>query len=58
MVGAVAVLTYSFLVTHVIAQVLDRIMGLRVADELEHAGLDATVHADQGYELGDVSVGS
>ena len=57
-VGAVAVLTYSFVVTYVIAQVLDRLMGLRVADELEHAGLDATVHAEQGYELGDMSVGS
>jgi Amt family ammonium transporter len=57
-VGAVAVLAYSFLVTYVIAQALDRIMGLRVADELEHAGLDATVHAEQGYELGDMSIGS
>ena len=57
-VGAIAVLAYSFVVTYVIAQVLDRIMGLRVADEFEHAGLDATVHAEQGYELGDMSVGS
>ena len=57
-VGALAVLAYSFIVTYVIAQALDRIMGLRVADEFEHAGLDATVHAEQGYELGDMSVGS
>ncbi|PKH42856.1 ammonium transporter, Amt family [Nocardioides alpinus] len=56
-VGALAVLAYSFIVTYVIAQALDRIMGLRVADEFEHAGLDATVHAEQGYELGDMSVG-
>ena len=56
-VGALAVLAYSFVVTYVIAQVLDRLMGLRVADEHEHAGLDATVHAEQGYELGDMSVG-
>ena len=56
-VGALAVLAYSFVVTYAIAQVLDRLMGLRVADELEHAGLDATVHAEQGYELGDMSVG-
>ena len=57
-IGAVAVLVYSFVVTYVIAQALDRIMGLRVADEFEHAGLDATVHAEQGYELGDMTVGS
>ena len=57
-VGAFAVLAYSFIVTYVIAQVLERIMGLRVAEEFEHAGLDATVHAEQGYELGDMSVGS
>ena len=57
-IGAVAVLVYSFVITYVIAQALDRIMGLRVADELEHAGLDATVHAEQGYELGDMTVGS
>jgi len=57
-VGAVAVMTYSFVVTYVIALALDRIMGLRVADDFEHAGLDATVHAEQGYELGDMSVGS
>ena len=57
-VGALAVLAYSFVVTYVIAQGLDRIMGLRVADDFEEAGLDATVHAEQGYELGGMSVGS
>ena len=50
--------SYSFVITYGIALVLDRLMGLRVADELEHAGLDATVHAEQGYELGGMSVGS
>ena len=51
-VGAVAVLVYSFVVTAAIAIALDRLMGLRVDDEHEDAGLDATVHAEQGYELG------
>ena len=56
-VGALAVLVFSFVVTYVIARVLDSVMGLRVADDFEHAGLDATVHAEQGYELGDMAVG-
>ena len=51
-VGAVAVLVYSFVVTAAIAIALDRLMGLRVDDEDEDAGLDASVHAEQGYELG------
>jgi len=51
-VGAVAVLVYSFVVTIAIAVSLDRLMGLRVDDELEDAGLDASVHAEQGYQLG------
>ena len=29
-----------------------------VADEFEDAGLDATVHAEQGYEFGDMTIGS
>jgi Amt family ammonium transporter len=56
-VGAVAVLVFSFVATWVIATVLDRAMGLRVHEDLEEAGLDATVHAEQGYELGGMSVG-
>ena len=51
-VGAVAVLVYSFVVTGAIAIALDGLMGLRVDDEDEDAGLDASVHAEQGYELG------
>jgi Amt family ammonium transporter len=57
-VGAAAVLAYSFGATYVIALVLDLVMGLRVDEEHEDAGLDATVHAEQGYELGGTSVGA
>jgi Amt family ammonium transporter len=50
-VGAVAVLVFSFVVTWVIAKVLDSVVGLRVEDDVEFAGLDARVHAEQGYDL-------
>ncbi|KRF01269.1 ammonia channel protein [Nocardioides sp. Soil777] len=51
-VGALAVLVFSFVVTFAIAKVLDSVMGLRVVEEHEVAGIDAAVHAEQSYELG------
>lgn len=56
-VGALAVLAYSFIVTLAIGFVLDRIMGLRVSDEDEIAGIDSAEHAEQGYDLGVFSGG-
>ena len=50
-VAAVAVLVYSFVVT-IIAVSLDKTMGLRLHPDHEEAGLDASVHAEQGYQLG------
>lgn len=51
-VGALAVLVFSYVVTFAIAKVLDSVMGLRVVEEHEVAGIDAAVHAEQSYELG------
>ena len=39
----------SFVVTWVLAKVLDRTIGLRVADETERTGLDQTLHAESAY---------
>jgi len=55
--GVLAVAVYSFVVTWIIAKVLDKIMGLRVDEETESVGLDQAVHAESGYELGAVSGG-
>ena len=48
-IAMVSVLTFSFIVTYVIATVLDRTMGLRVSDEEEQGGLDLTEHAETAY---------
>ncbi|WP_460744261.1 ammonium transporter [Mariniluteicoccus endophyticus] len=50
-IGALAVLAYSFVVSLVLARVLDRVMGLRVAPEIERAGIDLGEHAEAAYDL-------
>ncbi|WP_432536165.1 ammonium transporter [Kineococcus arenarius] len=46
-----AVLAYSFVVTLLIALVLDKTMGLRLPAEAEEAGVDLSVHAETAYDL-------
>ncbi len=41
---------FSFVATWIILKVLDKIMGLRVSDERETSGLDATEHGEIAYE--------
>jgi Amt family ammonium transporter len=50
-VGAVAVLAFSFVVTIVIGLLLQRTIGFRIAEEDEVAGIDLVVHAESGYDL-------
>jgi Amt family ammonium transporter len=50
-IGAVAVLGFSFVTTCLIAFSLDRILGLRVSEDHEEAGVDVSLHAEQGYAL-------
>ncbi|NLT29935.1 MAG: ammonium transporter [Propionibacterium sp.] len=50
-VGAVAVLVFSFVVSLILAKVLDLVMGLRVDADAERAGIDLTEHAEAGYDL-------
>jgi Amt family ammonium transporter len=50
---AVAVtLVLGFVVTTVILKILDAVMGLRVSDEDEMAGLDLSQHSETAYSLG------
>ena len=42
---------YAFVVTYVLATVLDKTMGLRVSDEQEIIGLDKELHGEVGYNL-------
>ncbi|SDB86060.1 ammonium transporter [Raineyella antarctica] len=50
-VGSFAVLVYSFVVALVIALAIKATMGLRVSDDIERAGLDIAIHAEQAYDL-------
>ena len=51
LVGALAVLAYSFLVSLAIAVALSRTIGLRVEEDDETTGVDTSLHAEQGYDL-------
>ncbi len=42
---------YSFVVSLIIAKVLDKTMGLRVEDKVEIGGLDTNLHKESGYRL-------
>lgn len=56
--GALVVLVYSFVVTYILAKVLDMIMGLRVAPEVEQSGIDVVEHAESAYDLSQVGYSS
>ena len=56
--GAVAVLVYSFVVSYLLAQVLKRTIGLRVAPGAENSGVDLDQHAEVGYDLSKVQYSS
>ena len=53
-----AVVVYSFVVTYILAQIIDKTMGLRVSEEDEEAGLDLSQHAETAYESATFSDGS
>lgn len=50
-VGAFAVLGFSFVVSLVLAKILDLTMGLRIPADAEAEGIDTRVHAESGYDL-------
>ena len=51
LLAIVVVGVYSFVLTVVIAKIIDKIIGLRVADEHEIQGLDVNLHEESGYRL-------
>lgn len=44
---AIVVVIYAFVVTYVIAKVIDMVMGLRVREEEEYLGLDIAAHGER-----------
>jgi Amt family ammonium transporter len=57
-VGALAVLAFSFAVTLVIGTVIQKTMGFRLTEEGEIAGIDTVVHAESGYDFTSLGGGS
>jgi Amt family ammonium transporter len=56
-VAVVATLVYSFVVTFIIAKLIDLVMGFRISEEDEVAGIDSTAHAETAYDFGSVHAG-
>jgi Amt family ammonium transporter len=55
--AAVAVMLYSFVVALVIALAIKAIIGFRIPEDDEVAGIDQTTHAEIAYELGNAGGG-
>ena len=53
-----AVVAYSFITTYILAQILNKTIGLRVDEEAEQSGLDLSQHAETAYENASYSDGS
>jgi Amt family ammonium transporter len=51
LIGILATIVYTGIVSLFILKVLDRIIGLRVTDDDEAQGLDITAHSERGYNL-------
>jgi Amt family ammonium transporter len=50
-VGALAVLVFSFVVTWIIGTVIQKTMGFRITEEDEVAGIDSIEHAETAYDF-------
>jgi Amt family ammonium transporter len=57
-VGAVAVLAYSFILTYVIGFAIQKTMGFRISEEDEVAGIDTVEHAESAYDFVSLGGGS
>jgi Amt family ammonium transporter len=55
-VGALAVLVFSFILTLIIGTVIQKTMGFRITEEEEVTGIDNVEHAESGYDF--ASLGS
>ena len=52
-ISVVIAFTYSFVVTFIIAKVLDMVMGIRATETQEREGLDLSLHEEQAYVMAD-----
>ncbi|MDR6198482.1 Amt family ammonium transporter [Microbacterium sp. SORGH_AS428] len=54
-IAAVGVLVYSFVVAWIIGFAIEKTIGFRIKNEDELAGVDSTVHGEEGYSLAEQS---
>jgi Amt family ammonium transporter len=52
-----ATIAWAFVVTWLVAQVVQRTVGLRVPEAVEIEGLDTAVHGESAYDFGNVRAG-
>ncbi|MFH8408178.1 ammonium transporter [Streptomyces sp. NPDC018019] len=57
-VGVVCVLLYSLVVSFLLAKVIDLVMGFRVSEDEEVAGVDQAAHAETAYDFGGTGGGA
>lgn len=50
-IAVIATIIYAFVVTIIIAKIIDLTMGLRVKEKDEVEGLDTNLHEESGYML-------
>jgi Amt family ammonium transporter len=50
-IGVLAVLVYSLVVSALLAFVIDKVMGMRVDEDVEVSGIDQTEHAETAYDF-------
>jgi len=51
LIAVLVTIVYSFVVTFVIAKLVDKWIGLRVSEEEENIGLDLTQHHERAYTV-------
>ncbi len=56
-IGVVAVFAYSFILSLILAKIVDLIIGFRISEAEEISGIDLVIHAERGYELTDNTQG-
>ncbi|KOG64482.1 ammonia channel protein [Streptomyces griseoflavus] len=57
-VGVVCVLLYSLVASFVLAKIIDWVMGFRVSEDEEVAGVDQAAHAETAYDFGGAGGGA
>ena len=56
-IAAFAVLAYSFILALIIGKILDLVIGFRVSEDDEVAGVDRVEHGESAYELNETGAG-